>query len=288
MNALLLNALKSPRQVFREEGLLFYLQLFEGEELEHIRLACENVYERFMETQDAEEARRAIVMRHLNDPQYHRDGLDGWKTIMETAADARCVGPMEQLFGGPSLFYSTSLFFNPREGRTEGDWHRDQQFILGNEDEVQRYFEGEQIRDGTKLGVQLQIALVDNEDIEYVPFSAARYDSPQEYYFRCADDRAHNREAGMPNAMRVRMRAGDAIAFNPAGLHRGRYYSDLARRTLMLTYTGRAAATESYFSYQPWMLEPHHLDMLSPRARVYYQEFIATYREFWLRPQAES
>jgi hypothetical protein len=49
----------------------------------------------------------------------------------------------------------------------------------------------------------------------------------------------------------------------------------------MLTYTPHDVRTNSYFSDQPWMLEPGHLDGLSPRARVYFEEFIEAYRDFW-------
>lgn len=286
MNGIFVNALKSPRQIYAEEGILFFPQLFEDEELVQLREACERIYEKFMhdlETTAPEKVGGAHVMRHLNDPRYHDENGEDWKLIMEIVADPRCVGPVEQIFGGPSLFYTTSLFFNPREGREEGQWHRDQQFTLKDEEEVRHFFdEMQRTHEAALTGIQLQIALVDTEDIEYVPFSAGRYDSPQEYYVRCADDRTHNKEGGMPNAMRVHQRPGDAVAFNPAGLHRGRYYSEVPRRTLMLTYTPYDVRTDSYFSQQPWMLEPNHLDGLSPRARVYFEEFIAAYRDFWV------
>ena len=114
-----------------------------------------------------------------------------------------------------------------------------------------------------------------------MPFSAKRYDSPQEYYIRCADDRSHNREDGMPNAMRIHQRPGDAIIFNPAGLHRGRYYADSPRRTLLLTYTAQNTKILDNFSRQPWMLEPGYLDGLSSRTRAYFEDFIEAYRDTW-------
>jgi hypothetical protein len=285
MNGLSLNNLKSPHQVFHEEGILFYPKIFEGEELERLRIACEFVLGSFREelqSTDPQNASTAIVMRHLNDPHWHQEHREHWKVLMETVADPRCLGPVEQIFRGPSLFRTLSLFFNPQSGNKEGDWHRDQQFVLPSEVEVKEYFDQVSRGENNVLeGVQFQIALEETEDIEYVPFSAARYDSPQEEYIRCTDDRSHNREGGMPNAMRVRLRAGDAIVFNAAGLHRGRYHADKPRRTLMLTYTPRHKPTYDGYSYQPWILEPGHLNDLSPRARAYFEDFISTYCEFW-------
>ena len=83
--------------------------------------------------------------------------------------------------------------------------------------------------------------------------------------------------------LRVHQRPGDAIAFNPDGLHCGRYHNDIPRRTLMLTYTLRASPIpNTYFSNQSWMLEPGHFNGLSGRARAYYDEFVDAYRETWL------
>src|SRR5262249_10920056 len=147
-------------------------------------------------------------MRHLNDPRWHRHTPDDFKLILEAVADPRCLGPVEQIFGGPSLFRCTSYFVNPRHASQDGNWHRDSQFVTANETD-ERAMTQRPAASGTTGGVQFQIPLVDSEDIEYVPYSAGRYDSPEEYYLRCADNRAHNREPGMPNALRLRLKAGD-------------------------------------------------------------------------------
>jgi hypothetical protein len=282
---MLLNTLKSPNQVFLEEGILFYPQIFEGEELARLRAASENVLDQYradLQANNPADADIATTMRHLNDSRWHRERRDHWKVIMEAIADPRCLGPVEQIFRGRSLFFTTSLFFNPRTGTTEGNWHRDHQFILPSEEEVKAHYNRSREEQQANMdGIQFQIALVDNEDVEYVPYSPGRYDSPQEYYIRCADDRSHNREDGMPNAMRIHQRAGDAIIFNPAGLHRGRYHAASPRRTLMLTYSPHHRPIHNYFTHQPWMLEPGYLDDLSPRARVYFEDFIDQYQSHW-------
>jgi len=293
MNAMMLNALKAPQDIFLDEGILFYPQIFQGEELARLRDACEHVLFPYLdeleESSGKDAADKSISLRHLNDPRWHSAHREHWKTIMETIADPRCLGPAEQIFRGPSLFFTTSLFFNPRVGATEGDWHRDLQFVLPGEDDVRAYVERPRQQQIDEMGgVQFQIALVDNEDVEYVPFSPGRYDSPTEHYYRVADDRSHNREGGMPNAMRVHQRAGDAIIFNPSGLHRGRYHATIPRRTFMLTYSPRHMHFKNYFTNQPWMLEPGYLDGLSPRARVYFEDFISVYGDFWKEELAKK
>lgn len=278
MNALFPYQAKSAAQTFEEEGILFYPRLFEGEELARLRAACEGVLQQFLTDVDCRETgdKNTHLMRHLNDIRWHTAGDADRRLLLETVADPRCLGPVEQVFRGESLFRSTSLFFNPRFESMEGDWHRDIQFLVKDEDEVRDH-----IANVPVIGIQLQIALVDNDDVEYVPFSARRYDSPEEFYFRCADGRRHNRESGMPNAVRVTQRAGDAIIFNPNGLHRGRYHMDNPRRTLMLTYTPRQMPFFDYFSQQPWMLAEGYTAGLSERARAYINSFIGVYRDSW-------
>jgi ectoine hydroxylase-related dioxygenase (phytanoyl-CoA dioxygenase family) len=286
MNGVLLNTFKSPAQTFLDEGLLFYPAIFEGEELIRLREACTYVRDQFLEDAEKtapESANTHISMRHLIDPRWHPRDKKHLKTLLETVADPRCLGPVEHIFRGPSLFFTTSLFFNPRAGRTEGDWHRDHQFVLEDEEAVKAYVSKREMG-----GIQFQIALVDNDDLEYVPYSPGRYDSPAEYYIRCADDRSHNREGGMPNALRLQQRAGDAVVFNSAGLHRGRYYADNPRLTLMLTYTPRDLKVCNYFSHQPWMLDSEYFDGVSPRATAFLQEFIDAYRESWQHAPATS
>jgi hypothetical protein len=264
--------------------------LLPPEQTNRLREACDFVLEQFraeLQQTSPDGAGHAINMRQLHDSKWHQSTQEHFQVIMETIADPRCLGPVEQILQGRSLFRATSYFFNPLKENTDGDWHRDQQFMLGSEDKVRKYFNSPQdIRTDQHSGIQLQIALVETEDIEYVPFSAKRYDSPQEYYIRCADDRSHNREAGMPNAMRIHQRPGDAIIFNPAGLHRGRYYADIPRRTLLLTYTAEGTILRDQFSRQPWMLEPDYLDGISARTRAYFEDYISAYRDGWPLPES--
>src|SRR5438094_464569 len=117
MNGMFLNNLKPAHQVFREEGILFYPSIFEGEELARLREACEYAFQPFLEDLDRTRPDADAVgrtMRHLNDPRWHKEHREHWKVIMETVADPRCLGPVEQIFNGESLFRCTSLFANPR------------------------------------------------------------------------------------------------------------------------------------------------------------------------------
>jgi ectoine hydroxylase-related dioxygenase (phytanoyl-CoA dioxygenase family) len=274
MNGLLVDSRKSPAEIFNEDGILYYPRLFEGDELARLREACEDVRDQFFAETDATdpENRNTIVMRGVINPRWHQQHDRHWKTLMAAVADARCLGPMRQIFRAEPYFLNSSLFFNPRFESFEGTWHRDIQFLLEDDEEkVKQALDSRTPVPNGMAGVQFQIALIDNDDVEYVPYSAGRYDSPEEYYYRVADNHAHNQEAGMPNALRLPQKAGDAIVFNPNGLHRGRYYVDNPRLTLMITYTPPSNPRHDSFGYQEWMLEPDVFAPLPRRTRAYFE-----------------
>lgn len=259
-------------------GLLTFPGILRPEEVARLRAAAEHVRDRFDEyvrEQEIAHLKDRTCMRHLEEPIWHPGDQSHRLTLLEYGADARFVGAVEQAFRGPSMYFCSSLFMNPLTNSTDGDWHRDTQFVYeGDESLVQAHLRDE------VLGVQFQIALYESEDVEYVPYSPTRYDSPEELRIRVGDG-GKNATREMPYSIRIRQRPGDAILFNANGLHRGRYHTDKPRLTLMYTYSVYGRPQLNDFTYQPWMLEPGCLDGLSPRAKAYYAEFVEQYREFW-------
>jgi hypothetical protein len=86
-------------------------------------------------------------------------------------------------------------------------------------------------------------------------------------------------DSDMPNAIRVGLKAGDAMMFNPNGMHRGRYHCDIPRLTLMFTYTPLIKPRADDFAYQPWFLDAGYSAGLSARARRFYDQFVEQYRD---------
>ena len=137
--------------------------------------------------------------------------------------------------------------------------------------------------------MQLQIALVPSDDVELVRGSHIIWDTPEQWHVRLADDKAHCRPPGsdrMPHAERVALRPGDGLAFNPFGLHRGRYHADKLRRTLLLSYRARALPLFDRFSDQPWCAEEGYLEGLSGGAARFWNEFVEQYGSQWADPAA--
>jgi ectoine hydroxylase-related dioxygenase (phytanoyl-CoA dioxygenase family) len=272
----------SLRQSWRDYGYVIVRQLIAPARAERLRQISDAIYAQWR-TRDPQTGQPgdkpdATVMRHLNHPAYFNEHPEWRADVLEAAADPSVLSVAEQIFGEPAMFRCTSLFFNPSGIHLDGNWHRDAQFMTQtDEHEKQMVLNA---GDGGN-GMQLQIALLPSEDIEVVPASHLRWDTPEEYAIRKADHFAHNRSNDMPNAMRVVQNAGDAVLFNAMCIHRGRYYSDKPRRTLMLTYTKQSEPWFDYFSDQPWFLNAGYLDGLSQHAQSFYERFIAQYEQNW-------
>jgi hypothetical protein len=227
----------------------------------------------------------ATVMRHLNHPGYFRQHPAWLPVLLELVADQQVLAIARAILGEEPLFRCTSFFFNPLTGGKAGNWHRDSQFGAPDDAQEQAIL-ANLARSGTSI--QMQIPLVPSADVEYVPGSHLRWDTPAEYAIRKADGGIHNRADTMTGALRLVLGAGDAALFNPYGLHRGRYHTEPLRRTLMLTYTKRSAPYADYFSDQPWFLEPGYLDGLQPATRAFFETFVMQYQEFWTEKQRKE
>ena len=280
----------SLKRQWEEEGYILVRGLFDPQRTEKLRVICDAVLEQWrkkcpltgkagIDTPDV------TNMRHLNHPGYAKVYPSAVQEILETTADPELLKICRTILGDEPMFRSTSLFMNPLETSADGNWHRDSQFLCPDEEEEKKMVAE---RGSAGTSIQLQIALVPSSDIEIVPKSHLRWDTEEEYAIRRADGGAHNRSNSMPNALRVEMEAGDAVAFNPMALHRGRYHTDKLRRTLMLTYTSKSFPRSDFFSYQPWFLEENSLDGLSESTRQFYQQFIDQYRSYWEGPENPS
>ncbi|WP_437936014.1 phytanoyl-CoA dioxygenase family protein [Sorangium sp. So ce341] len=117
-------------------------------------------------------------------------------------------------------------YHEPTRRDWDGDWHRDSQF--GQADpEVERAVVA------TTTSVHFRVALEDDDRLEIVPGSHARWDTPDELRIRRGADRA---TPDMPNAVRIALRAGDACVFHAWSIHRATYLREPPRRTLDALY----------------------------------------------------
>jgi hypothetical protein len=269
-----------PETEWRTRGYVLSRGLIDPSHAEELRVICDGVLDQWRR-RDPQTGRPggddATVMRHLNHPAYFAAGAAGLEQVLRLAAHPKLLDLARTILGEEPMFRCTSYFMNPLETSMDGDWHRDSQYMTIDEaSERAMLLEG----GDSGSGIQLQVALAPS-DVELVPGSHLRYDSPEELAIRRAEGGRLCRSNDMPGALRISLGKGDAAAINSLGIHRGRYHKDKLRRTVMLTYTKSSMPVSDNFSNQPWFLNPAYRARIPADVRPFFDRFIEAYADFW-------
>ena len=270
------------REQWDTEGYVTVSGVFDEARIENLLRICNDVLEQFLEC--CPEKNRPggpddRCMRNLHRRSYFKDRPDDFVFMMEAFSDPGLSDIVEAILGKNILFRGTSYWFTPETLRSPGNWHRDVQYLANTVDEQKAFVESR----AAQTGAQLMLALLPTECNEYLPGSHLRWDTDDELQMRMGDELTEA-TGDLEGAVRVKQAPGDVAIFNATGLHRGQYYNDVPRRTVMITYTTEDVPVEDYFSYAPWCLEAGYLDGLNTQSQIFYQEYIDCFSDFWTRP----
>jgi hypothetical protein len=221
-------------------------------------------------------------MAYLTEPRYFRPTPEHLTTLLNSIADGKILSIVSEIIGEEPLFHNTQYFFDPANETRGGDWHRDQQFGARDEEE-------ERQRMSRTVGIHVHIALLPDDNLEFVPGSHARWDTDEELAIRKGKEGRAKNSAEMPNAHRIHLASGDAAIFSAWGIHRGNYIAGVPRRTLDFIYGGAPDWSVHWATPPPsCFLDERLLDDLTPPARRFFERFIETYREKWLSGDYEA
>lgn len=270
--------------IWNEQGVLLVPAVLSIAQIEKLREICSEIRDKWLVCDPLNgfpggDPRFETCMRHVNHPSYFLNKKDILSEILEVCANKQMIDVLRECFGEEPMFRSTSLFFNPSLLCQEGNWHRDSQFVYKEIEKERAFLSLRALKGGD--GIQIQFPLFDSSDLEYIAGSHRRWDKNHEFRIRLADNGSHCREP-MPGNFRISASAGDAIFFDPDGIHRGRYFSTYPRLTLMMTYTRSSIEPKvDRFSYQPWFLKDDYLNGVSEESRILYERFILYYKKAW-------
>jgi hypothetical protein len=245
---------------FARQGFAVFPRFLAAAQIAPLRAACDRVLERQRAIGDGGDATN---IAYLTNGRWHPDGDGDRITLLEFIASPRITALIATAIGTPS-FHNTQYFMEPRARSWTGAWHRDCQFLVktpAHEDAIR----------AQSRGVHFRVALVDDDHLEYVPGSEQRADSATERVVRWPTGPRKIADE-LPGAVRLSLRAGDALLFHAWGIHRGRYIAARARRTLDLIYNIGApppGCPRDAFA------EPVPLTGLSPTAHAFFTTFNA-------------
>jgi hypothetical protein len=253
---------KHRRQLLRFgiEGFEIKPQLVGASRLARLRFICEHVLVQVRDralTASGGEIHDTTNIAYLTDPRWFAGQPNLLRDLLEFVASEPLLDWIRKATGQQPIFHNTQYFPHPETRSWLGDWHRDCQFLATptvSEDAIR----------AEETGVHLRIALVDDDNLEFVPGSQGRPDNEAE---RAA--RFDRRDVELPDAQRIDLRAGDGLLFHAWGIHRGRYNHRTARATLDIIYAlGQASrhCPEDGFAPAPPMTG------LSPAAAAFFSD----------------
>jgi hypothetical protein len=238
-------------------------------EIDEMRRICDHVLQQAIEEDPRRAAARNIA--YLTEQRYFRSREDDLLKLLEFIADDRIVSLLSHIAGEMPLFHNTQYFYNPTQSH-DGEWHRDTQFLAPDENlERQRMKQ--------HAGVHFRVAFLHDRQLEYVPGSEQRWDTPEELRIRKGD---RPTDPDMAGRITIELAPGDACIFHAWGIHRGTYRAEVPRRTLDIIY-GWGGVCD--YAPPPAMCfgDAKLLARLSPRAREFFDHFIHSYQGSWKR-----
>ncbi len=261
------------KQQWNEQGYLVIPQLFSSGLVEELRTICDGIFKQWVnQSSEPEKFANLTNMAFLTEPHYFIDYPEELTVLLKAIAHPKILDILDQIVNPDLIFHNTQYFFNPASYTRNGDWHRDQQFGAPNE-------EIEQLRMKTTIGIHVHIAFLPDNNLEYIPGSHQRWDTPQEREIRKGLNGKQLNSSEMLNSKRIYLNPGDAVFFNAWGIHRGNYIAEIPRKTFDIIYgTSCDWCTPSPTCF----LQPNILQGLTPQAQAFFQKFINTYQQQWL------
>jgi ectoine hydroxylase-related dioxygenase (phytanoyl-CoA dioxygenase family) len=172
---------------------------------------------------------------------------------------------------GPGLIVNNAsiLASNPGVSYKLG-WHRD--VIQIPEDEIQDHlFSPERFHNS----VQINLPLVQEDSLEIVPGSHRRANTSAEDKAFAGTKHYAPVDAEMPGALKVSLRAGQAVFYNNNLIHRGHSQGSIVpRRTLHMGYhSASKPPTWHFYLLNHKLLTTDYMETLSPTMRRMMEEY---------------
>lgn len=277
-----MNALRAQ---FEKNGYVI-VDILSEEEIGDFRKIMDGMLSESKKTDDTNKHQSSL--QHLGDEisdfgnenrqyYFHLLTKPGTEPIHHAFHHEKMMGIVEQLIG-PNLIVNNAsiLASNPGISYNLG-WHRD--VIQIPQEEIEdRLFS----KDRFHNSVQINLPLVQEDALEIVPGSHNRPNTPGENDAFKGTKHYAPTDAVMPGAMKVSLKAGQAVLYNNNLIHRGYCIdSKVPRRTLHMGYhSASKPPTWHFYLLNAALLTPEYLDRLSPTMRKMMEEYLECNRQY--------
>ena len=273
------------KRKFERDGFII-VQVLDESEVKEFRSIMDSLLSEGKKTSD--EQTHSASLQHLGDEisdfgnenrqyYFHLLTKPGTEAIHHAFLQKKVMDMVEELIGPDLIINNASILaFNPGVSYKLG-WHRD--VIQIPEKEIQdRLFSENRFHNS----VQINLPLVQEDALEIVPGSHNRPNNESENQAFNGTKHYAPVNATMPGALKVSLKAGEAVFYNNNLIHRG--YSDNAnvpRRTLHMGYHSAAKPpTWHFYLLDNELLTPEYLKTLSPSMRLMMDKYLDCLKKY--------
>lgn len=211
------------QQRWARDGLFVVRRAFDDARIRQLASACDHALERVRATSN-ETGHTTTNISPLLHPECFADRPDALQCLIELASSRAVVSLVHDLGkpGEGELNLRDIQYFHEPKRDHDGPWHRDGVSVARADGETSR-----------PTVLRFRVALAADDHLEYVLGSHARPDTEEEMHVLAGS----RRSGAFPSeARRLALQPGDACVFDAGGIHRARYRSSAARKTLDLLF----------------------------------------------------
>ena len=273
------------RTKFEKDGYLIKQVLNEAE-VKAFRSIMDSMLSESKKTSDSKT--HTASLQHLGDEisdfgnenrqyYFHLLTKPGTEAIHHAFLQEKVMEIVEELIGPDLIINNASILaFNPGVSYKLG-WHRD--VIQIPEEEIEdRLFSKQRFHNS----VQINLPLVQEDALEIVPGSHNRPNNELENQAFNGTKHYAPLDADMPGALKVSLKAGEAVFYNNNLIHRG--YSNntqVPRRTLHMGYhSATRPPTWHFYLLNSKLLTAEYLDTLSPSMRSMMDKYLSCLKRY--------
>ena len=277
--------MKPLRAQFEKDGYVI-LDILSEVEIADFRQIMDGMLSENKKTEDT--TTHGSSLQHLGDEignfgnenrqyYFHLLTKPGTEAIHHAFHHPKILEAVEQLIGPDLIVNNASILAsNPGVSYNLG-WHRD--VIQIPEAEIEdRLFSKERFHNS----VQINLPLVQEDALEIVPGSHNRPNTEEENQAFAGTKHYAPLDAEMPGAIRVSLKAGQAVLYNNNLIHRGYCLdSKVPRRTLHMGYhSASKPPTWHFYLLNSELLTSDYLDRLSPTMRQMMEDYLACKQQY--------
>jgi Phytanoyl-CoA dioxygenase (PhyH) len=209
------------RERWSRDGLFVVRRAFDDARVRRLASACDHALQRVRAT-SKETGHTTTNISPLLHPECFADRPDALQCLVDLPASRAVVALVHDLGhpGEGELNLRDLQYFHEPKRDHDGLWHRDGAGA-GREEAIR------------PTVLRFRVALAADDHLEYVLGSHARPDTEEEQQILAGP----RRNGPFPSeAYRIALQPGDVCVFHAGGIHRARYRSGAARRTLDLLF----------------------------------------------------